>query len=118
MKVSYKPSPEVCIEFEAGDQKDIFSNLAKLQEILGENTCGKCKKNNVVFQVRTVGKFTYYEIRCKDCKAVLQFGQSDAGIYPRRYKMNGTEPLIVDGKKVWLKDNGWLQYNQETGEMA
>lgn len=118
MKVIYKPTDDISVEFEGADQKAIFENLARLQEIFGENTCGKCKGHRVVFQVRTVDKFTYYELRCKDCGAVLQFGQSDDGIYPRRYKMNGTKPLLVNGKKVYLADNGWLKYNVETGEMA
>lgn len=116
MKATYKPNQNLVIEFDFNDQKDLFGKMHMLQEILTENTCGKCGKHNIVFSVRTVDKYTYYELKCKDCGAVLQFGQTDDGLYPRRYEMDGTKPKLVDGKKVWLPNSGWIKFDTSTGE--
>lgn len=108
------PETSITVDFDATGQEDFMLKLHKLQEILLENTCGKCGKHRIVIQVRTVDKYTYYELKCKDCGAILQFGKTDDGLYPRRYEMDGTKPkLDAKGEKVWLPDGGWIKWDSK-----
>ncbi len=94
-----------------------MKQLHLLEEVLLENTCGKCKQHNIVSLVRTKDKYTYHERKCKDCGAVLQFGQTDAGLYPRRYEMDGVKPKKdADGKICWLPDQGWIKWDSKQGK--
>jgi len=115
MKVTYAPRPNLSIEFEANGDSELVRQIAKIQELMLQ-TCGKCESSKVVWQYRTVGKYTYHELKCRECHSVLSFGNNEdgSGLYPRRYEMDDKEPKIVDGKKVWLANNGWLKWNPET----
>lgn len=94
---------KLTIELEAAKQKDIFEQLSSLQEIFGESTCGKCGKDNLKFQVREVDDNKYYELRCKDCGAVLAFGSHKKGdtLFPKRKD--------ADGK--FLENKGWTKWD-------
>ena len=61
------------------DQKSIFAEIAKFQEVFEETVCGKCGSDNVKFVVRTVDENEYYELRCADCGARLAFGVNKKG---------------------------------------
>ena len=93
MKISYKPKPNLMIEFEVKDDAELVKEMAKIQELVLQS-CGKCKSDEIVFQCRTVGKFTYHELKCTKCGATLSFGHGEDGLYPRRYQMDDDDPMI------------------------
>ena len=64
MKASYKVSEKLQFEVEGEGQKEIFKELASLQEIFGESECGMCKHTDIKFAVRNVESNEYYELRC------------------------------------------------------
>ena len=73
MKVTYQ-SGRLSVEFDCESQKDLFSQLSAFQEVFGETKCGKCGSENLRFVVRENDGNEYYELRCLDCGAKLQFG--------------------------------------------
>ena len=100
------------IEFEADTHKSIIRQLAPFQEIFEEDTCRKCKKNNIRYVIRKAkddkGKeYEYFELRCGDCGAKLPLGvlddQSD-NLFPKRKDRDGN-----------IRGNyGWVKWNPET----
>lgn len=107
MKLTVKLSDVLSAELEASDQKDIFEELSSLQEVFGQNQCGKCKGTNLKFQVREVDGNKFYETRCQSCGAKLSFGAHKKGnsIFPRR----------KDSEGKYLNNGGWLKWNKEKG---
>jgi DNA-directed RNA polymerase subunit RPC12/RpoP len=106
MKVQFKTNKNLIIEFEADTQRDVFEQLAKSQEVFSENVCGKCKKDDVRYVVRTdKDENKYYEINCQTCRAKLMLGCSKlgGGLFTKKK---------LDDK--WLPDNGWVKYDKET----
>lgn len=79
MKVKYKVGDKLEFELEGSGQKEIFKELALIQEIFAEEKCGLCGSTNLRFVVRSVEGNDYYELRCADCGAVLAFGQHKKG---------------------------------------
>lgn len=108
MKVKFKPSAKLEFELEGAGQKELFKELATVQEIFSEEKCGACKKDNIKFVVRNVEDNDYYEMRCLSCGAALSFGQHKKGgtLFPKRKDENGN----------WLEDGGWhkWQKNQDS----
>lgn len=102
MKIVYRASDKLTVEIEAAGQKEIFKAMSSVQEILGDTVCGACGSENVRFVVRRVDDNDYYELRCADCGAVLQFGQHKAGgtLFPKRKDKEGN----------WLPNRGWTKY--------
>lgn len=116
MKVTYRPTnSKFEITFEVSGQKDFFEQSAQLEEILSNDTCGKCQSHNIVFQVREVDDNKFYELRCADCGSVLAFGSHKVGgtIFPKRFEEDGKGK---DKTKIWLPNNGWVKYNPQTGK--
>ena len=93
-------------EIEGDSIRDVFQNIAQVQEVFGENVCGKCGGDDLKFVVRTVDDNQYYEIRCKTCGAKLSFGanKKGGGLFPKRKDADGS----------WLPDNGWVKWNPKT----
>ena len=110
MKCTYQTRSGLTFEVEGTDEKEVIQQLAKIQEVFGNDTCGACKKTNVRFVYRKSGKYKYYEVQCQDCKCKLAFGQleEDTSPFPKRR----------DHKtKEWLANNGWVKYvKAEDGE--
>jgi hypothetical protein len=102
MKVLYKASDRLQFELEGSGQKEIFKELALIQEIFSENKCGVCGKTNIKFVVRSVDGNDYYELRCSDCGSILAFGQHKKGgtLFPKRKDDNG----------IYLPHNGWHKW--------
>lgn len=102
MKGTYKASDKISLELEASGQKEMFKELAIIDEIFGENSCGLCHKNNIKFVVRNVDDNDYYELRCKECGATLSFGQHKKGgtLFPKR----------KDDEGNYMKSGGWYKY--------
>lgn len=102
MKLKFKPNDKLEFELEGAGQKEIFKELAMVQEIFSEKKCGVCGSENIKFVVRTVEDNEYYELRCMDCGAVLSYGQHKKGgtLFPKRKD--------ADGK--YLPSNGWYKW--------
>jgi hypothetical protein len=98
MKAHYKSANgRLVFEVEGGTQKDLFENIASLQEVFeADSTCGCCRGTDIRFNVRKVDAFTYYEYRCTNpqCRAQLSFGQNKVGggLFPKRMGDNGPLP--------------------------
>ena len=105
MKISYNAG-KISVELEGDTQKDLFAQLSAFQEVFDESTCGKCGSTNLRFVTREGDGNSYYEIRCLDCGARLEFGQSKqgGGLFPRRKSKEGE----------WLPDGGWVKWNSKT----
>ncbi len=109
MKVRYQTKDgRFQVELEGDDQRSIFGEVARFQEVFEEATCGKCGSDNIRFVVRNVDDNLYYELRCADCGAKLSFGvmKKGGGLFPKR----------KDGEGNWLPDNGWVRWNSKTGK--
>lgn len=128
MRVSFRASKLCTVTGEGATQKEAFEDLAANMEPFTINCCGVCKNDNIIPVVRKVGKFTYYEMRCKDykCKARLSYGQSteNGALYPRK-KYHENHPSVKSGKAevgTWIPNEGWEQYvpeeHAEDGEQA
>lgn len=113
MKAQLRVRPNLTLEFEAEQQTDLFRLLASAQEVFGEAKCGKCRAAELVFRVRRVKGFDFYEVLCLRCRAVLSLGANEEGhtLFPRRH----TEG--AGGEKEWLPDNGWMRSDAETERM-
>jgi hypothetical protein len=105
MKVLYRASDKLTFELEGAGQKEIFKELAVIQEIFAEEVCGLCGKNNLKFVVRNVDGNDYYEIRCSDCGAILAFGQHKKGgtLFPKR----------KDDEGNILPNRGWHRWSSK-----
>lgn len=106
MKLKYKVSDRLEFEVDGTGQKEVFKELATIQEIFGEEKCGVCGKDSIRFVVRNIDDNDYYELRCSDCGSVLAFGQHKKGgtLFPKRKD--------DDGK--YLPNKGWYKWNKET----
>jgi len=106
MKVLYKANDKLQFELEGSGQKEIFKELAMIQEIFSEEKCGECGSTNLKFVVRNVDGNDYYELRCNDCGAILGFGQHKKGgtLFPKRKDDEGNY-LPKRGWHKWVKDS-------------
>lgn len=106
MKVKYKVGEKLEFELEGSGQKEIFKELALIQEIFGEEKCGLCGSGNIKFVVRNVEGNDYYELRCGDCGAILAFGQHKKGgtLFPKRKDDDGN----------YLSNRGWHKWSKDS----
>lgn len=105
MKILYKVNDKLTFELEGEGQKEIFKELATIQEIFSEEKCGLCSSENIRFVVRNVDGNDYYELRCIDCGAVLAFGQHKKGgtLFPKRKDDDGN----------YMPNKGWHKFIKE-----
>lgn len=107
MKVLYKANDKLSFELDASGQKEVFKELATIQEIFSEDKCGLCGCTNIKYIVRSVEGNDYYELRCTDvkCGAVLAFGQHKKGgtLFPKR----------KDDDNKYLPNKGWHKYTPQ-----
>lgn len=106
MKIFYKVNDKLTFELEGEGQKEIFKELATIQEIFSEEKCGLCGSTNIKFVVRSVDGNDYYELRCNDCGAVLAFGQHKKGgtLFPKRKDDDGN----------YMSNRGWHKFVKDT----
>jgi hypothetical protein len=102
MKILYKANDKLQFELEGAGQKEVFKELATIQEIFSEDKCGLCNKTSIKYTCRNVEGNDYYELRCNDCGAVLSFGQHKKGgtLFPKRKDDDGT----------YLPNKGWHKW--------
>ena len=95
------------IQVSGDTMKDVFTQLADLQEVFGITQCGKCENDDLQYTVRTVDDNDYYELRCKNlsCRARLSFGvnKKGGGLFPKR----------KDKDDKWLPDGGWMKWDKD-----
>jgi hypothetical protein len=105
MKILYRANDKLQFELEGSGQKEVFKELATIQEIFGETKCGLCGSTNIRFVVRNVDGNDYYELRCLDCGAILSYGQHKKGgtLFPKR----------KDDEGNWLPNMGWHKWIPE-----
>jgi hypothetical protein len=105
MKLKYRIGDKLEFEVEGTGQKEVFKELAIIQEIFGESKCGMCSSENIRFIVRNVDDNDYYELRCMDCGAILSFGQHKKGgtLFPKRKDENNN----------LLPNRGWHKWKKE-----
>lgn len=115
VKITYKPTETLTVEFTAGDQKEAFKIWSDYAEILTQKTCGKCKSKNIRPQVRIVEDNHFHEFVCGDCSATLSLGSHKKGstLFPKR-----SETVKENGQDVkkWLPDGGWLKWDKKLGK--
>jgi hypothetical protein len=106
MKATYKVNSNLIFEIESKEQKGLFEELSNIQEVFGENSCGKCKSTDLQYRVRENDGNKFYEIKCKKCGARFSFGvhKQGGGLFPKR----------KDSEGKWLNSGGWLKWNAET----
>ena len=103
MLIRYKAlGGQLEVEFDATGEKDLFTKLGPIQELIDQCKCGKCKSTHVRFNHRVHGEYDFYELKCADCGAALGFGQrkDGSGLFPKRKDTDGN--LLPDG--------GWSIY--------
>lgn len=106
MKATFSPSSQITFEVEGENQKEVFSALARLQEVFSITSCGKCGGKDIRYVKRVVDDNAYYEMQCLKCHARLSFGQ---------HKKNNTLfPKRKDENNNWLADGGWLKWDPES----
>lgn len=115
-KVHYRSrNGRLVFEITGGSPKDIFEGIADVQDVFeADEKCGCCNSDNIRFNVREVTKgpktFKYFELRCLECWAQLQFGQNQdmKGLFPKRRDENGNS----------MKNRGWFKYNAQQQDDA
>lgn len=116
MQAHYKASELFTVVGQGATQKECFKDLADGVEPFRVSECGVCKGKNIFPRVRTVGKFTYYEMACSNnkCWAKLSYGQSteNGALYPRK-KYHENHPKVKSGEVEvgdYIPNNGWEVY--------
>lgn len=107
---------QLTFQVEGKEQRDIFEQIASIQEVFDENTCGLCKKNNLRFIVRNVDDNNFYEYHCTDCGARLSLSQNKKGgtLYPVR-KLKGNKPATVNDEGPFdFKTKGWYKWERKS----
>lgn len=105
--MSFTITTKTGVQVTGETMKDVFAQLAELEEVFGITHCGKCSGSDVQYTVRTVDDNDYYELRCKNisCRARLAFGvnKKGGGLFPKR----------KDGDGKWLPDGGWMKWDKD-----
>lgn len=87
--------------------KEVFESLAGAAEIFGHSQCGACGSNDIAPVTRTNSGYKFYQLKCGQCAAELNFGQrrEDGDLYPRR----------KDGDGNYIENNGWAKWAPKGG---
>ena len=110
MKAHYKTADgRIQFEVSADLPKQIFEQIAAVQELFEADTeCGLChgkEGKGLRFVVREVDDNKYYELRCLQCFARLQFGQNKkgGGLFAKRKDKEGNR----------LEHRGWEKWERK-----
>jgi hypothetical protein len=108
MKLTYRAANNrIVFEVEVPNEKAAFETVANLQEIFEEPGCGACNSTRIRQDVREVDGNKFFHLKCLDCAARLDFGQTKKGehLFAKRR----------DESKQKLPVSGWYKYQPETG---
>jgi hypothetical protein len=106
MKLTYRSADgRITGELESKDQKGLFQELARFQEVFEDSTkCGVCGCGHVKYVVRTVDGNDHFELHCRNpkCRARRSFGVNRVGgsLFPHRKDKEGN----------YLPNNGWAKW--------
>ncbi len=120
MKAIFEAYHGLKFEVEGEKLSSILKEVGGLVDAIGYEPCGKCGSDNVFPNYREVKSDAYYELKCNKCGAVLQLGQHKEGgaLYKKKMAVDNKGKALKDGDKaVYLKDNGWLKWNNVTKMM-
>lgn len=120
MKLVYSINHATSVEVECPKLQDVIKSLTEIRDSVGFEPCGKCKSDYTFPRHRNADSNDFYEYVCGDCGAVLQLGTSkDAQLlYKKRMKTdNKGKAIKIDDKAVYLPNNGWQKWNNETKQM-
>lgn len=114
LKALWEVKKGLSFEVEGKEQKDVFEQLASIEDVFGEKFCGLCHKDNLQFVVRNVEDNNFYEIKCKDCGGKLSLSQNKKGgtLYPNRKLKNGLPAKVDDEGPFEFKTRGWHVYDK------
>ena len=78
---------------------DVLTFLEEVETVFAHDACRCCGSKNVTFGHAVRQGYDFYEARCADCSARLQFGQrrDGGGLFPKRKDKQGNV----------LPDGGW-----------
>jgi hypothetical protein len=106
MQLTYTtPDGRIKFEFEAANVKDAFMKVGMLQEAFESDTiCGLCQSPHIKLEMRHAQDYVFYELRCNECTARLEFGQA---------KMGGG---LFAKRRDYPDSKGWYIYQGEGGD--
>ncbi len=100
---------QLLFELEASSGKDLFQQVAEIQEIFeAETKCGACESEDIRYGYREVDTYKYYELHCRNCDAQFKFGQKKQGgqLFPKRRSEDGGA----------LPNGGWSKYQPNAND--
>lgn len=137
INVTFKPRHDMTFNVECRSSQEVFQKVGPMQEVFGNNTCGKCGGHDIRLVHRTDDEGNdYYEFLCETlirnnkpdktgfpCRAKLALGETKKGktLFPKRYATekdsdgNTVTKTDADGNTVYLPDNGWVRWDREKG---
>lgn len=124
IKAIIKGSSNLSFEVTADTEPELFKQVARVQEVLAVDCCGKCKNKNIKFVVRAAAKKSkWMEIVCQDfdCRAKLVYSSTEDGsmVYPKKRwdhlseaqkEQRIKEKEYADSHNGWLPNDGWFKY--------
>jgi hypothetical protein len=92
----------IVFEIEGETTKDLFAQIAAIEDVFDEISCGACGGINLQHRHRVVQGNDFYELLCLGCGAALSYGQlrSGDGLFPKRRDNDGN-PLEHGGWRIW-----------------
>jgi hypothetical protein len=112
----------ILIEVEGATQKDLFREIARADELLGERCCGQCQSEDLRFVHRENDGNEFFELVCQACGAYLFYSQIKAKpgtLFPnRKIIASGPEAGKPHAKKGEYdkKYRGWTKYRGPRGD--
>jgi hypothetical protein len=120
MKAKYKIDANTIIEVEADNLPQLLTALYEISDPLGHEKCGKCESTSTGWNVRSPGDYIFYELKCRDCFAVLPLGQhKNKTLFKKRMQTDSKGQSVKDenDKGIKLPDGGWVKWNFTTKQM-
>lgn len=97
------PNPRLTFAINCESAQDLFTKLARVDELFGEKECGLCHSPAIIFAVRETQSGKWFEMRCTACRAKLDFGTSRDGtkFWCKRWDKEAKKPLQNGGWHIY-----------------
>ena len=115
LKANFRVRPELTLEIECKEQKNLFEDIASIQEVFENQSCTLCTQHGPVrFVVRTVEEDLYYEYRCDSCGARLNLSVNKKGgtLYVVRKLKDGMPAKVTDTPPFDFRTKGWYKFDK------